>query len=336
MKWLSRRDQPAYARTDFATGDWVARFENRSLDDIRVLGRNSPADDRAFAAAARLSEINLSIYRTMMQPMVRAFATQPMADFAHSINPLRLSYTMFADSNPWMQGMQTLAANVTAARSLAAADNPFLALQTHFSDQIIAGLDAYRVARDKMSEQIFFSFYGSPFVQALLGINEDSEVRPAPDKSLAKIGTRAAQADAYAAKLQIGGFDEALTRAVLYVIAADRGIDQRCAFALNVARKKLMHLSIAEFKFVVRDQFFVLQLEPDRALNVLASLVPKAGERNELLKQVRAIVSADGSTTAAECERLARVSKLLGMPVEKTITSAASGRTAVATATARV
>ena len=99
MKWLSRRDQ-RHARGGFATGDWVARFEGRSLDDIRALGRNSPADDRAFAAVARLSEVNLSIYRTMMQPMVRAFATQPMADFAHTINPLRLSYTMFADSNP--------------------------------------------------------------------------------------------------------------------------------------------------------------------------------------------------------------------------------------------
>ncbi len=329
--------RPAGIRANgFATGDWVARFENRSLDDIRVLGRNSPADDRAFAAAARLSEINLSIYRTMMQPTVRAIATQPMADFAHTMNPLRLSYTMFADSNPWMQGMQTFAANVTTARSPAAADNPFLALQTHFSDQIIAGLDAYRVARDQMSEQIFFGFYGSPFVQALLGINEDSEVRPAPDKPSATIATRAARADVYAAKLRTGGFDEALTRAVLYVIAADRGIDQRCAFVLNVARKKLMHLSIAKFKLVVRDQFFVLQLEPDRALQVLASLVPKADERNELLKQVRAIVSADGSTTAAERKRLARVSKLLSMPVEKAVTSTASGRTAAGTAKSRV
>ena len=66
----------------FVTGDWIARFEARSLDDIRALGRNSPEDDRAFAAVARLSELNLSIYRTFMQPFVRALATQPMADLA--------------------------------------------------------------------------------------------------------------------------------------------------------------------------------------------------------------------------------------------------------------
>ena len=94
----------------FVTGDWIARFEARSLDDIRALGRNSPEDDRAFAAVARLSELNLSIYRTFMQPLVRALANQSAADLAQSLNPLRLSYTIFADRNPWMKGVQKLAA----------------------------------------------------------------------------------------------------------------------------------------------------------------------------------------------------------------------------------
>ena len=69
-------------RGGFVTGDWTARFEARSLDDIRSLGRNSPEDDRAFAAAARLSELNLSTYRTFLQPLVRALANQPAADLA--------------------------------------------------------------------------------------------------------------------------------------------------------------------------------------------------------------------------------------------------------------
>ena len=128
---------------------------------------------------------------------------------------------------------------------------------------------------------MFFGFYGSPFVQALLGINEDSIVRPAPDTSPEKLAARQAQTDAYAAKLQTGGFDEALTRAVLYVIAAERMLDQRCALALNVARQQLMHLSLAEFKVLVRDQFFVLQLEPERAVEVLPSLVPEADARKD-------------------------------------------------------
>ena len=206
----------------FVTGDWIARFEARSLDDVRALGRNSPEDDRAFAAVARLSELNLSLYRTFLQPYVRAFANQPMADMARAMNPLRLSYTIFADNNPWMKGLRPLAAGVSAARKPVAADNPLLALQKQVSDQITTALDSYRVARDRLEEQMFFGFYGSPFVQALLGVNEDSIVRPVPETSPEKLAARRAQTDAYAAMRETGGFDEALTRAVLYVRAADR------------------------------------------------------------------------------------------------------------------
>ena len=70
-----------------------------------------------------------------MQPLVRALANQPMADLAKALNPLRLSYTIFADSNPWMKGMHKLAAGVAAARQPVAADNPFLSVAD-------AGLDA--------------------------------------------------------------------------------------------------------------------------------------------------------------------------------------------------
>jgi len=312
-------------RGAFITGDWIARFEARSLDDIRALGRNSPEDDRAFAAAARLSELNLSIYRSFMQPFVRALANQPAADLAQALNPLRLSYTIFADSNPWMKDVQKLAADVEANRKPVAADNPFLALQTQVSKQITAALDAYRVARDQLSEQMFFGFYGSRFVQALLGLNDGSEVRPSPRNSPEALAARQARADAYAAKLKTGGFDEGLTRALLYVIGADAMFDQRCALALNVARQQLRQLSLAEFKALVRDQFYVLQLEPERAVEVLASMVPAADARKELLKQVHAIVNAGDPPIAIERDRLARLSQVLALPMQKPVAAATAG-----------
>ncbi len=316
----------------FITGNWIARFETRSFDDIRALGRNSPEDDRAFAAVARLSELNLSIYRTFMQPFVRALATQPAANLTQTSDPLRLSYTIFADRNPWMKGVQALAAGVTTSRRPAAADNPFLALQAKVSGQIIAALDSYRDARDKLQEQIFFGFYGSRVVQAFLGINVNSIVRPVPEVSPETLAARKAQSDAYVAMLETGGFDEALTRAVLYVMAADHVLDQRCALALNVARQQLMHLPLADFKILVRDQFFVLQLEPDRAIEVLASLVPEADARSELLKQVRAIADAGDPLTKAENDRLAQLSRALAVPRERP-TPATPGRSSGARAT---
>lgn len=230
-------------------------------------------------------------------------------------------------SNPWMKGVQTLAANVSAARQPVAPDNPFLALQTRISEQITAGLNKYRDQRDQMEEQMFFGFYGSPFVQALLGLNDSSEVRALPSISVEEVAARQARSDAYAAKLQSGGFDEALSRAVLYVTAAERLIDQRCALAMNVVRKTLLHLSLAEFKAMLRDQSFVLQLERERAVEALAVMVPGAQERKNLLKQVHAIISAGDLPLAMECDRLSRLAEVLGLPIEQPMALETSGET---------
>ena len=65
---------------DLATGDWIMRCEARTLDDIRAFGGNDADDERRFATAARVSEINLALYRTFAQPFVRALVTPQMAE----------------------------------------------------------------------------------------------------------------------------------------------------------------------------------------------------------------------------------------------------------------
>jgi hypothetical protein len=99
-------------------------------------------------------------------------------------------------------------------------------------------------------------------------------------------------------------------------------VDQRCALALNVARQQLMHLSVVEFKVLVRDQFFVLLLEPERAVEALASLVPEADARKALLEQVQTIIGAGDPPLAAERDRLARLTRVLPVPIEPPVASA--------------
>src|SRR5262249_43187588 len=57
---------------DLVSGDWIMRCEERSLDDIRALGGHEADDERLFAAVARVSAANLALYRTFLQPIVRA------------------------------------------------------------------------------------------------------------------------------------------------------------------------------------------------------------------------------------------------------------------------
>src|SRR5271169_750549 len=84
------------ANPDLVTGNWVMRCEARTLDDIRALGGNDAADERRFATAARVSEINLALYRTFTQPFVRALINPVTAEWLRELHPLRLQYSLFS------------------------------------------------------------------------------------------------------------------------------------------------------------------------------------------------------------------------------------------------
>jgi len=298
-------------RTGYVTGNWESRFEPRSLDDIRNIGRNSPADDRAFAAVARVSAVNLAAYRKFLQPWVRLVANQTTADLARAMNPLRLSYTMFANSNPLMKNVEKMANAVTAARRPVHADNPFLAWQTFISAQITTGLDNFRKTRDLLQEKLFFDVYGSPVLQAMLGLDGESAVRSPPVPSPEKLAARETRRTESTARLRAGGAKEALIRALLYVASDDRGLDQQSALALNVVRQQTLHLSIAAFKTMVRQQAFVLHQDREAALLALTFMVPKPAERAVLLRQAEVIVAATGALTADQSCRLVKLSEYL-------------------------
>ena len=51
-----------------------------------------------------------------------------------------------------------------------AADNPLALLEAEASRQIEAALDGYRDLRDRWYEQVFLAVYGSPLLQALVGL----------------------------------------------------------------------------------------------------------------------------------------------------------------------
>jgi hypothetical protein len=80
---------------DLVGGNYLVRFEARTLDDIRALGVNSLDDERKFAAVARISEINLGLYRAFVQPWVKAWANAGFAEWMRKMHPLRLPYEMF-------------------------------------------------------------------------------------------------------------------------------------------------------------------------------------------------------------------------------------------------
>jgi hypothetical protein len=209
---------------ELVTGNWVMRCEERTLDDIRALGGNDIEDERRFAAAVRLSEINLALYRAFAQPMVRAMVTPPVAEALKRMHPLRLRTELFGPRNPFARAVQPLAEQVRAQRKPAAPDNPFLALQERMSEQIVEGLETFRKTAEKSSEEAFLALYGTPGLQAALGVDTRSDRRP---RKAAKNLQHRALVERRIAELKAampsGALREALLRALVYVGTACGG-----------------------------------------------------------------------------------------------------------------
>ena len=150
------------AHADLVTGDWIMRCEPRTLDDIRALGGHEPEEERMFAAVARLSEINLALYRTFLQPLVKATVTPAFADWMRKLHPLRLQYEALSDENPFVRMLAKLAENVRSNRHQVSPDNPFLKAQQAVSVQIEGALKSWGKLRDAFVENLFLAVYGSP------------------------------------------------------------------------------------------------------------------------------------------------------------------------------
>jgi pimeloyl-ACP methyl ester carboxylesterase len=301
--------------TDFVTGEWVLRFEPRSLDDLRAAAPSDPEDDRRFAAVARLSEINLELYRMFVSPAVRA-AFAPLASAMRQLHPLRLQYELLSDANPAMRSLEALARTVRADRKPAAPDNPFLQMQEEISKQIVKALEAWRDARDQAFERMFLATYSSPMLQAMLGVSSDWS-RPRVGHDPMHVAFVEARKAELRGRIGEGGLCEAVLRGLLHVVSAFGGVDERAFGAIRRIREEHGEsnaLPLPEFKRILREQFFMLLIDRDGALRAIPGLLPaEEAQRRGAMDLLRRVVAAQGGEQEQVRVRLEEVEALFGL-----------------------
>ncbi len=294
------------------------RCEPRTLDDIRALGGNDAADERRFATAARVSEINLALYRAFAQPLVRAMTSAPVAEWMHRMHPLRVQYEAFCDANPLMASVKTLADRVREERKPVASDNPFVAMQENVSAQIVASLDAWRDMSETMAERIFLSVFGSPGLQAAVGI-DPTDTRPQRKAGKSTLHRQLMQARIEELKSRItqGGVRECVARGLIFVGMARGGPDERALAMvrrLRAVKDDQPRLTLAEFKTLLREQFFMLLLDQKATLAAIPALMPSdPSARRKAFAWLRDVLSARGEITGEAAERLRRIAVLFGV-----------------------
>ncbi|MBR0827584.1 DUF3141 domain-containing protein [Bradyrhizobium manausense] len=302
--------------SDLVVGQWVMRCEARTLDDIRAMGGNSPEDERRFAAAKRVSEINLAAYQKFVQPWIRGMVTPQMAEWTQNMHPLRLQYEVFSSQNPYMATVKSLAEKADENRKPVSTDNPFLAFQEQMSKQIVHALDSWRDSQEALSEAIFLNVYGSPALQAAVGIDPNS----APSRRREMSAEHRAMLEKRIADLKArigeGGLREAALRALLYVGSARGMVDERSIEALRQIRREHggTRMTLPQFKMLVREQFFMLLLDRDGALAAIPKLLPDdANLRRGAFEAIREVLSASEDITGERASRLRQVAGLFGL-----------------------
>ena len=169
-------------------------------------------------------------------------------------------------------------------------------MQNQFSTAMTTWLETMGKIRDQSQEAVFHAVYGSPWLQAWLGMTGNNE-RPRP-----KPGTSPEQEAALAEKIEQGrrtmdqgGPLEAEVRALVYIAMGQRSIDARSFEVLRGILKAHPNLTLARYKEIVREQWARLTIDQEAAMKALPSLLPAdIDSRRKMFEMIRSIRTAAG------------------------------------------
>jgi hypothetical protein len=320
---------PAQRAADLIGGDYLVRFEPRTLDDIRALGGNDKSDNRKFETVARISDINLGLYRMFVQPWMRLWMNEDFAATLRRLHPLRLQYEMFSSANPFLRPLQSAIGHARDNRQPVSADNPLWQAQEQFSNWTETWLEAYRALRDQMCESTFDAIYGSPLLQALVGLKATDVGSRVPGKDPARFALVAQRIKELKAAIPEGGPREATIRALLYVHRPDGVFDERGFNLMRRMREEAgSGMTLGDFKRVVREQFFMLLVDERQAVEAIPAMLAKdPALATRMRAMLRRLIETIGLRSEEAKSRLAELEDRLGQSIESEPpqTSAADG-----------
>ena len=324
---------PDTPNADLAYGDYILTFERRHLADIEAIVQHREDDDRRFATVSRLSQVNQGLYKTFMQPWVKALATPRATERRENQHPLRLPYEAISDKNPAIAALAPVAVQVKNKRRPADKNNPFVQLEKQVSKSIESSLNLWGEWRDALIEQTFMTVYGAPLTQDISGLGaKEGPPREHPGVSPEHVAFVQQRVDELRKLVQCGGIREASIRVMMYIAQAQGGIDGRSFNLIRQLRaRQEKAMSLSSFKQLVREQAMVMVVDPEGAVAAIPTLLSHHGkaEIKEAHDFVKRVALASGTLNAEGKKRLARISAFYESAIRQTPTSTGRPLTAV-------
>jgi hypothetical protein len=243
-------------------------------------------------------------------------------------HPNRMRFAAFPDRNPMMQPVKALAETVRASRKPVSADNPLLAMERATSTWITFCLETFGEFRDAMTEAVFLNTYGSPLLQAMVGLGVQQATSHHPERDLVREASEARLRAELEHHFEVGGPEEAALRALVYIRLADGSIDERGFAALKqirASRPAAKRMSLARFKEILREQHRLVRLDEKRALAALPKLLgDDDATRQATLEVLLRVLAARGDLSDEAKRRLTHVETLFGPRSAKAVRTEAA------------
>jgi hypothetical protein len=248
-------------------------------------------------------------------------ATPDSAKWMRRMHPNRLGYRLLSDRNPFMLNVPVLAEKIRQDRRPLGGDNLFRSLEGIFSDQVYRGLNAWRDLRDSTTERLFMDIYGQPVLQALVGLGGDAHVhrrRPGAEPEHRRfIERRRAEVRD---QIEKGGSHEAVMRSVIHVMGGAPATDERNFNRLRASRAELEpEIQLADFKHLMREQFFILKLDREAALEAIPTLLKgqTAEQIDDYLAHIEHVLAASGELSSHAADRFAHIQTLFHRAIDR-------------------
>jgi uncharacterized protein DUF3141 len=263
--------------------DGTARYDvtltEQRVEDLQRLQKYARHDEIPFRAVAAVSEVNASAYETLVHPVLGALVPAEVGTLARALHPLRVQRWAVSDLNPWLATVAGLANLAAVNRTPRDEAGPSAAAERWVAATVSASWDLFRQVRDATVENVFFNTYGTLSVIA--------PAQPEAAVAAAPVGRHTPAISRALTRMEEGGFTEAAVRA--YLLVARLGNRERRLSTLKNVRELvgpevgLLALPADDARAIIREQAFIVDYEPERAIQTLPALLRGAEDRERLL-----------------------------------------------------
>ena len=287
---------------------YAVRFEPRRIADIHGDEKPSRDDDREFALVERASAFNNNLYDGFIRPWLRQWINEPAAEAIRRSHPFHQQQVMWSSMNPALWWLSASASQVSKDRQPAAPDNPLLAWQALFSNQIQDALDSYRDLRDATQELCFYGVYG--VLNSLTGNAPGRNLQAHAEQHDKLVIERLQDA------LPVGGLMEALIR-ILFLLGrdSDEPGQQSVEKLIRKMQVPLQNEGAApiDLRETLSLQKLLVATYPQESVQSLPLMLPEAVERQQVLAAVANLLPA--LLTGAEHPVWRELHTLLNVPL---------------------